>query len=96
MTRQNQTNRPLAAESERELLDKVYAVFDTAKLTKGRHERPLPSAKCATPHLATVVSDLARHYEVLSPETKSEVEKYIRLVKEGEAYRVEYVSREDG
>jgi len=51
-------------------------------------------AKCATPHLAELVGYLARHYDELSPATKSEVEKYVRLVKEGEDYRVEYVSSE--
>ena len=96
MTKRKQRNVPLPVESERELLDKVYALFDTAKLTALNKERALPVAKCATPHLAELVGDLTRHYSMLSPETKSEVEKYIRLVKEGENYRVEYVSREEG
>jgi len=95
MARKKQTNSPFTAESERELLNKVYALFDTEKLTK-RYARALSTAKCATPHLAEVVGNLALHYDALTPATKSEVEKYIRLVKEGEAYQVEYVSREEG
>jgi hypothetical protein len=94
MARKKQTNTSFTAESERELLDKVYALFDRAKLKNKRYERALPVAKCATPHLAELVGDLARRYDELSPATKSEVEKYVRLVKEGEDYRVEYVSQE--
>lgn len=94
MARKKQTNTTFTAESEQELLDKVYALFDTAKITTKKYERALPVAKCATPHIAELVGDLARQYDALSPATKSEVEKYIRLVKEGEDYRVEYVSME--
>jgi hypothetical protein len=105
MARKKQRNVPLPVEREQELLDKVYAIFDTVKLTAKRYERALPVVRvgteaqplrCATPQIAELVGDLTRHYDALSPETKSEVEKYIRLVKEGEDYRVEYVSREGG
>lgn len=87
---------------EEELLYRVLAIFDPDKLIVANRPNPVeeeagtptqppaPVSKCGTPELASVVEDVVRHYEALSPRARSVVDRYLRVHKQDDTYTVEY------
>jgi hypothetical protein len=71
------------------LVQKVYALFDPAKLPRALRA-PGGPVKCVTPQLRQVVHEVKARYSKLGDKAKAEISRYIRLQKRGNAYIVEY------
>jgi hypothetical protein len=80
---------------EQKLLDMVLALFEPEKPPASWSRAATPQ-KSATPQLLESIVALTESYSTLTPKTKAEIEKYIRLKKVGNTIQVEYPISDSG